>query len=59
MNEKQIKQLAESCGFMEFEQNIFECSVFDLKLFADKVIEIYESDDEETFTAYGKKEDWE
>lgn len=58
MNEKPIKQLAESCGFMEFENNIFECSVDDLKLFADKVIEIYEDYEDETFMAYGKKEDW-
>lgn len=63
MNNKQIKELVEECGidmFNEQEGDYFEGSVESLKLFAEKVIELYEDNlDDEYFTAYGKKEDWE
>ena len=56
MDNKLIRKLAEDCGFMEFEPNIFEANMEDLKLFAEKVLDI---EAKECFTAYGKKEDWE
>ena len=63
MNNKQIKELAEECGLIEFEENFFEANIDHLKIFAEKIIELYENDidmvdDINHFTSYGKKEDW-
>jgi len=55
---KQIKSLAEQCSMAEFEKDVFEASVEDLAEFARKVVDLYDGE-EEYFTAYGKKEDWE
>ena len=63
MNIKQIEKLAEECDiglFYDPEGDYFDGSVESLKLFAEKVIEEYEDTlDDEHFTSYGKKGDWE
>lgn len=67
LTNNQIINMAEQCSMVEFEHRIFETSIDDLREFAELVIEHYESEDDpvadmyeaESFTAYGKKEDWE
>jgi formyltetrahydrofolate synthetase len=58
LNKKEIEELAEKCGMAQYEANFFEVSVEDLQDFAERVIERYESHNDDTFIAYGKKEDW-
>lgn len=62
MNDKLIKELAEKSGIeLMFDGSYyFEGTVKSLEYFAEEVIKQYkESDEIETFTAYGKKGDWE
>ena len=59
MDIKQIKKLAEECDIQLFydpDGDYIDGSIESLKVFAEKVIELYEGD---YFTSYGKKEDWE
>ena len=75
MKEKQIKDIAKSCG-IEFytdvsHEDYFEGSIDQLQKFVEKIIDTYEDDDSFDsiaeknanerygFTSYGKKEDWE
>lgn len=45
-----IQNIVEEIGIPEFEYNIYEASTNDLQNFADRIIELYESDDFEDAT---------
>ena len=40
-----IKAITEQVGMPEFEYNVYESTPDDLQTFAEKIIELYESDD--------------